>query len=397
MNIPSISYNSGEKKWLAVTIVLTAIGLLLWGWQLFRGLYVTDMRDLSSWGIYIGMFTFFVGLSAGGLIIATVPRVFDLQGFKSISKIAVFLSICCTIIATALITVDLGRPERMWHLIAYSNFQSPLMWDVIVILTYLIVSIVYLVAYLRMERGQGSERALDVLSAVALGTAILVHSVTAWIFGLQMARPFWHTSIMAPVFIVSALVSGLALTLLVVLILQKLGYVDAEADGNARMAKLLGIFVLVELFFLFCESLTSYYPHGGTEYEAVRDMLTGSLAPMFWIEVIGALIAVYLLLNREKRQNANAVIVATVLVLTGAFVQKFEMLLAGFQFRNLTYPGVVTGPPASDAGSWWHAMKGSYFYFPTIIEWLIVLGLFALGALMVTLGLKYLPLIKPAK
>ncbi|NTW29046.1 MAG: polysulfide reductase NrfD, partial [Coriobacteriia bacterium] len=71
------------------------------------------MRNLSSWGLYITMFMFFVGLSAGGLIIATVPRVFNLKGFKSVSKIAVYLSICCTVLAAAFVVIDIGRPERL--------------------------------------------------------------------------------------------------------------------------------------------------------------------------------------------------------------------------------------------------------------------------------------------
>ena len=126
MNPQTLSYHSSEKKWLIATIALTVLGFSLWTYQMTRGLYITDMRNLSSWGLYITMFMFFVGLSAGGLIIATVPRVFQLQGFKSISKVAVYLSICCTVLAAAFIMVDLGRPGRIWHLICLSQFQIAL-------------------------------------------------------------------------------------------------------------------------------------------------------------------------------------------------------------------------------------------------------------------------------
>lgn len=380
--------SKGSTILLAVTGIITLVGIALWAYQLTRGLIVTDMRNLSSWGLYITMFMFFVGLSAGGLIIATVPRVFGLKGFKSVSKIAVYLSICCTVLAAAFIVIDLGHPERIWHLIAYANFTSPLMWDVVVITTYLIVSIVYLRATLMLEQGKGSERALKVLSTVALVTAILVHSVTAWIFGLQIGRAFWNTALLAPMFISSALVSGLALTTIVVLILQKVGYLKADTESNSRMAWLLGTFVLVDLFLLFCELLTSGYPLGGTGFEVVSSMLTGAFAPMFWTEVGGGLIAAVLLLNKKTQASAGLVALASALAVIGIFFKRFQLLLGGFEFSNIEYWSVTTGP-----AKWSDAILN---YMPTLTEWGITIGVVALGAFLLILGLNKLAL-KPAE
>jgi len=379
---------SGSTILLAVTGLLTLGGIGLWAYQLSRGLYVTDMRNLTSWGLYITMFMFFVGLSAGGLIIATVPRVFGLKGFKNVSKIAVYLSICCTVLAAAFIVIDLGHPERLWHLIAYANFTSPLMWDVIVITAYLIVSIVYLRATLRAEKGQGSEKALKTLSTVAFVTAILVHSVTAWIFGLQIGRAFWNTALLAPMFISSALVSGLALTLIVVLILQKVGYLKADPESNSRMAWLLGIFVLVDLFLLFCELLTAGFPLGGTGFEVVISMLSGAFAPMFWTEVGGGIIAAVLLLNKKTQASAGLVALASALAVIGIFFKRFQLLLGGFEFKNIDYYSIPTGPAA------WS--NGVLNYSPTLVEWGIVVGVISLGAFMLVLGLNKLAL-KPAE
>jgi len=378
----------GGKVLLAVTGAIALAGIGLWIYQMSRGLVVTDMRNLSSWGLYITMFMFFVGLSAGGLIIATVPRVFGLKGFKSVSKIAVYLSICCTVLAAAFVVIDLGHPERLWHLIAYANFTSPLMWDIVVITTYLIVSIVYLRATLKAEKGQTSERALKVLSTVALVTAILVHSVTAWIFGLQIGRAFWNTALLAPMFISSALVSGLALTLIVVLILQKTGYLKADPESNSRMAWLLGIFVLVDLFLLFCELLTAGYPLGGQEFNVVASMLTGAFAPMFWTEVGGGILAAVLLLNKKTQASAGLVALAASIAILGIFFKRFQLLLGGFEFSNIDYWSITTGP-----AKWSDAVLN---YVPTLLEWGIVIGVVALGAFMLTLGLNKLAL-KPAE
>ena len=183
---------------IIVAAVLTVAGLALWVVQLTGGMVQTNMRNLDSWGLYITMFMFLVGLSAGGLIISSVPKAFGMKGFGGISKIAVWTSICCTVLAIGFVVVDLGQPMRIWELFIYSNLGSPLMWDIVVLGTYLILSIVYLWAQLQAEKGKVSHVALRVISVIALVCAVLVHSVTAWIFGLQQARELWHTALLGP-------------------------------------------------------------------------------------------------------------------------------------------------------------------------------------------------------
>ena len=112
-------------KGVAVAIVVAAIltvgGLALWAFQLTSGMVNTNMRNLDSWGLYITMFMFLVGLSAGGLIISSAPRVFGMEGFGGVSKIAVWTSICCTVLAIGFVVIDLGQPLRLWELFVYSN------------------------------------------------------------------------------------------------------------------------------------------------------------------------------------------------------------------------------------------------------------------------------------
>ena len=122
--------------------------------QLSGGMVQTGMRNLDSWGLYITSFMFFVGLSAGGLIISSVPKAFGIAGFGGISKVAVMSSIACTVAAIGMVVVDLGQPARLWELFAYSNLGSPLMWDILVLGTYLILSCFYLWAQVRAEVGR---------------------------------------------------------------------------------------------------------------------------------------------------------------------------------------------------------------------------------------------------
>ena len=379
---------------IAVAAVATVAGIALWVVQLSGGLVQTNMRNFDSWGLYITMFMFLVGLSAGGLIISSVPRAFGMQGFGGISKVAVWTSICCTVLAIGFVVVDLGQPMRLWELFTYSNLGSPLMWDIIVLGTYLILSVVYLWATLRAEAGKVSATALRVVSVIALVCAVLVHSVTAWIFGLQQAHEFWHTALLAPWFVSSALVCGVALVLVVVIALRRAGYMELDQANVVKLVKMLGAFVLVDLYFFGCDLLTSAFP-GGSGAEVAAMLTSGPLAPFFWVEVVGCALCAVVCFVPKLRTNP-LIVAASLLAIVGIFCKRVQLLVGGFQLPNLDYAGVMTPYTVTD---WTAGMTGAYqgmVYFPTPLEFGLVLGVVGLGALMLLVGLKYLPL-KPTE
>ena len=379
---------------IAVAAVVAVAGVALWGVQLSGGLVQTGMRNLDSWGLYITMFMFLVGLSAGGLIISSVPRAFGMKGFGGISKVAVWTSICCTVLAVGFVVVDLGQPARLWELFAYSNLGSPLMWDILVLGAYLVLSIAYLWATLRAEAGKVSAAALRVISVVALVCAVLVHSVTAWIFGLQQARELWHTALLAPWFVSSALVCGVALVLVVVIALRKAGYLELDQANVVKLAKMLGAFVLVDLYFFGCDLLTSAFP-GGSGAEVVGMLTTGPLAPFFWTEVVGCALCAVVCFAPRLRTNP-LIVVASLLAIAGIFCKRVQLLVGGFQIPNIDYAGPMTPSTVTDASGTMASAYQGMVYFPTPIEFGVALGVIGLGALLLLLGLKYLPL-KPAE
>ncbi|WP_139651720.1 NrfD/PsrC family molybdoenzyme membrane anchor subunit [Raoultibacter phocaeensis] len=384
----------GINVGIVIAAIVTVAGIALWGVQLTGGLVQTGMRNLDSWGLYITSFMFFVGLSAGGLIISSVPRAFGMKGFGGISKVAVWTSICCTVLAVAFVVIDLGQPLRLWELFAYSNLGSPLMWDIAVISIYLILSVVYLWATLRAEAGKVSERALRVVSVVALVCAVLVHSVTAWIFGLQQAHEFWHTALLAPWFVSSALVCGTALVLVAVIALRRAGYMELEQANVVRMVKMLGAFVLVDLYFFGCDLLTSAFP-GGSGAEVVDMLVSGPLAPFFWAEIVLCAFAAVVAFVPSLRRN-GLIAAASAAAILAIFCKRVQLLVGGFQMPNLDYAGPMTPMTVTDAtGTLANAYQGMV-YWPTPIEFGIALGVIGLGALVLLLGLKYLPL-KPAE
>ena len=172
---------------------------------------MTGLSNTVSWGLYIISFMFLVGVSAGGLIVVAGSELVDSDRFEPFTRLAVIVSGTAMAAAAVSILPDLGRPQLVWKMV-WQPHTSPLIWDVIVITVYLTIAAVDLWL---LTRPEPRPKALRTMAFIALPAAVLVHSVTAWIFGLLVARPFWNTALLAPMFISSALVSGTALVIVV--------------------------------------------------------------------------------------------------------------------------------------------------------------------------------------
>lgn len=386
-----IQKSRGFTAALVATGILGALAIGLWGFQLVDGLSNTNMRNLDSWGLYITGFTFMVGLSAGGLIISSVPKAFGFEGYGGISKIAIWCSIVCTALAVVFVVIDLGQPLRVWEMIVFGNLSSPLLWDFVVIMIYLILSLIYLAATMRYEKGSVSAVAIKALSIAALTVAILVHSITAWIFGLQAAHEFWHTALLAPWFVSSALVSGLALVLLVVVALRHSGYLSVEATNMAKMGRLLALFLIVDFYFFGCELLTMGYSGGGYGSEMLAVLTSGTMAPFFWCEIIGGLVAIAVLLV-PKMRTPGWIVLASILAIVGIFCKRVQLVFGGFTIRAVDAPTLTTGVPLENAGLDVAAMLSTFTYFPSPFEMLLTFGILCLGAFGILVGVRFLNL-----
>lgn len=371
-----IKYNT----WIAILGFLTLMGMGAWGYQLVNGLGITAMNNVVSWGMYIIMFMFFVGLSAGGLIVSSSATVFDIPAYKVVAKPAIILSTVCITIAGIFIMVDLGGVFRIYNLLIHPQLKSPLMWDVIVISTYMAINIAYLYY---MTRENPPQKALKILSRVALPVAILVHSVTAWIFGLQIARAGWHSALMAPLFVASALDSGLGLLLMTLLLLRKFTEYKIENKLITSLAGLMVTCCLVDFYFVFSEVLTMYYPGEEAVMVVLMEMLSGATAPFFWGEVIlGFIVPIGILLFPKNRENTSLVFLASALIFLGVWCKRVWLLLSSFRHPNVEgTPGVSIGQ-FSEGAKQVHIWVSNGAYFPTMIELIIVIGMLALGILL---------------
>ena len=376
------------KSLLAVLAVLTAAGLGAYGYQLANGLEVTGMNNGTSWGLYITMFMFFVGLSAGGLIVASSASVFNVKDFKKVALPAVIVSTVCICVAGMFILIDLGGIQRVWRIFAGPNFISPLLWDVTVITMYLIINLFYL--YFMTSTKPGAADKVKIVSRFALPVAILVHSVTAWIFGLEMAKEGWYSAIMAPLFVASAMDSGLALLIVGLVGLDKAGWFKVEKALISKLAALLAVCVAVDGFFIFCEVLTMVYP-GAAGAHTFAIMATGSMAPFFWFEIVCGVVVPFAILVFDKcRQNTKLVTLACAGIVLGVYCKRVWLLFTSFMHYNVAgAPGVISGSSAAANGTGSNVWAVVSSYTPTMIEFVVVIGVISLGLLAFLILCKF--------
>lgn len=371
--------SSKLKATYGVLGALVVAGVAAWIYQLANGLGVTGMSNGVSWGLYIACFMFFVGLSAGGLIVASSASVFHIAEYKKVALPAIICSTVCICCAGMFVLIDMGGIQRVWRILVGPNPTSPLVWDVCVISCYLIINIVYLVFMCSKKPGAADK--VSIVSRFALPIAILVHSVTAWIFGLQVSKE-WYTAIMAPIFVASAMDSGLALLLLALMGLNKSGVFKVENKLISSLAGLLAVCIAVDAFFIGCECLTMAYP-GAKGAEALSVMAGGITAPFFWIEIIGGLLIPFLLMVFAKnRANMKLVGLACVLVVAGVFCKRIWLLFTSFyEFNIAGAPGVISGSSAARGASGVDVFAMLGTYAPTWVEIAVVVGVVSLGVL----------------
>jgi dimethyl sulfoxide reductase membrane subunit len=377
---------SRVRWWYAALILLMAWGLAAWIDELHVGLAATGMRDVVSWGLYIFTFAFFIGLSAGGLIMASSAEVFGIKALKPLSRLGVLSAAACVCVAALMIIPDLGKPFRVINIFIHPNWSSPLVWDILIISVYFVFSIVDLVV-LQEHAHEPSRlrRTARILAYVGLPTAILLHSVTAWIFGLQIARSWWNTSLMAPLFVVSAILSGTGLVTLLALAAERWGGFRLPDDTKRWLRGFIVVALLVDLFFVGADYITILWGNVPSERSALNLVLPGGpWSWLFWCEwIVGGVVPLAFLLVPRLRRLPGSLGVASVFAVAGVFVFRVELVVVGFVNPLTQYP------PGNAVGTYNSATSSFQLvgrYTPTWVEYGIFLGLVAFFAIIVTGG-----------
>jgi len=380
------------RLWYLLLGAAAAFGLAACIYELDKGLAATGMRDVVSWGMYIFTFAFFIGLSAGGLIMASSAEVFGITALKPLSRLGVLSAAACVSVAALMIIPDLGRPDRILNIFIHPNWTSPLIWDILIISIYFAFSVVDL-AVLHRHASEPSKlrRTARALAYVGLPTAVLLHSVTAWIFGLQIARTWWNTSLMAPLFVVSAILSGTALVTLIALAAERWGGFNLPADTRRWLRGFVTVALIVDLFFVGCDYVTVLWGNVPADRSALNLVLPGgAFSWTFWGEwIVGGVVPLSFLLVPRLRRLPGSLGLAAFLCVVGVYIFRIELVVIGFINPLTQYPpGNALGTYNSSTTSF--QLVGHYA--PTWVEYGIVIGLVALFAGILTFGFQRLAL-----
>jgi molybdopterin-containing oxidoreductase family membrane subunit len=276
------------------------------------------------------------------------------------------------------VMVDLGRPERAWHMIPFiGRFNWPmsmLTWDVIVLNGYLLLNL-HVCGYLMYMRFLGREpNKLWYVPFVLLSIfwAISIHTVTAFLYCGLGGRPFWNTALLAPRFLASAFVAGPAFILIILAFMKNvLGHrID---DGPSRvLINIVRVTILINLLMVVSEVFTEFYT-GGAHTASAKYLFVGlhghdALVPWIWTAIVFNVFAVVLFLSPWVLRHTSVLIVACVLAFVGAWIEKG---------MGLIVPGFIPS-----------TLHEIVEYTPSLTEWKVSAGIWAFGLMVLTVLLK---------
>lgn len=364
--------------WVTILWALIALGTFSYIGQVKEGLIITSLRDQVSWGFYIGNFTFLVGIAAASIMLVVPAYVYDWKPIKEIVILGELLAICAVVMCLCFVVIDMGRPERFWHMLPFIGWlqldRSLLAWDSLVLLFYLILNcvIAFHILYRAFNIKEYSKRFVIPLVLLSVPAGIAIHTVTAFLYNGVASRPFWNSAILAPKFLASAFCSGPAIMLILFQILRKATRLEIKDEALWKIAELMAYTMFFNLFLMGAEIFKEFY--SDTEHLVHTKYLYfglnghNTLVPFAWAAIIFDIIAFVIFLIPATRKNFITLNIGAVLIYFGVYIEKgVGLIIPGFTPDTL---GEI------------------YEYFPSWTEIFITMGIFSLGSLLFTVMLK---------
>ena len=365
--------------WVAFLSFFILLGISAYIDQFNRGLITTAMRDQVSWGLYISNFTFLVGVAAAAVLLVVPAYLYNFKPIKEIVLFGELLAITAITMCLLFIIVDMGQPLRAWHIlpvIGAMNFPASLLaWDVVVLNGYLVINVI-IAFYVLYRLSIGKEYSMAVIGPLiilSIPWAVSIHTVTAFLYNGISARPYWNASILAPRFLASAFCSGPAIMLILFQIIRKRSEVEIDNRAIFKIAELIAYAMAINLFLLGAEVFKEFYS-GSIHSYPMTYLYFGlhgktSLVPWMWAATLFNITAFFLFLFPKTRENFTTLNLGCVLIIMGVYIEKG---------MGLVMPGFVPD-----------TLGEIYEYSPAMSEIIVTMGIWAAGALLYTLLLKF--------
>jgi molybdopterin-containing oxidoreductase family membrane subunit len=368
---------TGSRRYwafVAVLLLCIAAGLFSYLQQFREGLTVTGLSRDVPWGLYISQFTFLVGVAASAVILVLPYYLHDFKAFGKIVVLGEYLAIAAVIMCMLFIFVDMGMPTRVTNVALYTTPHSLMFWDMVVLAGYLGLNVVIArISFGAELKGVPPPKWIRPVIILSIPWAVSIHTVTAFLYSGLGARPFWMTAVLAPRFLASAFASGPALLILICLLLRKVTRFDAGDKAIQKLGTIVVYAMLINLFLVAMEFFTVFYSAipehmHHFEYLFAGHEGHGKLVPLMWLSMVLGVLAALLLLFPAARRTGFLLVLGCIGVIVSIWIDKgLGMVTGGFVPTPL---GAVTE------------------YSPTGTEILIALGVYAVGALILTVLYK---------
>jgi Ni/Fe-hydrogenase subunit HybB-like protein len=384
----------GLKAW---NLWLGFLGLLLMtgagaGLMVFwKGLVITNLNDLVPWGLWISLDLSSISLSAGAFSLCAGVYLFGLKRFAPVARTATFVGLIGYTMAMLALVLDIGRPDRFWHALIYWNKHS-LLWEVtmcvMLYLTVLVFESMPIFASLEwlrkrfprlVERMERVHHYAPILAIIGLGLSSLHQSSLGATYGVIKGRPFWFKPEMSVLFMFSALVGGISMTLFVSMLSSRLTPSKAKVNDALieRVAQFVGYLLIGYFYFRAWDALSVTYTYDPGRNEGLHLMTSGPLSFNFWVMEmgLGILLPMILLLWSRTRQNPFWRMLALVLAAAGVVMYRWDINISGLLVLMPYVPGEAISYTT---------------YTPALVEWLAAIGIVGYGMTAFSLGVRYL-------
>jgi len=376
--------------WLGVMGIILLSGLISGILIFWKGLGITNLSDRVPWGLWITIDLSSIALGAGAFSLCAGVYLFGLKRYEPIARTATFVGLLGYTMATLALILDIGKPERFWHSVVYWNTHS-LLWEVtmcvVLYLTVLVFESMPIIANLEWLRKRFPKIAgmmshvhhyAPILAIIGLGLSSLHQSSLGATYGVVKGRPFWFKPEMSVLFMLSAIVGGISLTLFATMLSSRL---TKKAKINdvliERVAQFVGYLLIGYFYFRFWDAFAQTYTYDPGRSEGLHFLTKGPMAFNFWIGemLLGMIVPMILLLYRRTRMNRFWRMVALFLVAAGVVAFRWDTNITGQLVLMPYVPGAVITYTR---------------YVPSLIEILAGSAIVAYGLTAFSLGVKYL-------
>ena len=370
----AVKGNKWYWGWMVVLLGVIGAGFGLYLMQLKFGLGITGMSRDVSWGFYIANFTYLVGVAAGGVMVVLPYYLHDYKAYGKITILGEFLAIAAIVMCLLFILVDLGQPTRALNVLLYPTPNSVLFYDAIVLNGYLFLNLVIGWNVLEAERnGVHYQNWLKPLIYISIPWAVSIHTVTAYLYCGLPGRHFWLTAVLAPRFLASAFAAGPALLILLCLFIRRFTNFDPGRKQIQTLAKTVAYAICINVFFFLCEIFVAFYSQIPGHMDHIKYLFVGLhghgvLVPWMWASMILMAVGIVLTVTPATRKNETSLAIACAVIIMGTWIDKGLGMISG---------GFVPNP-----------MHEVNEYVPTMPEIGITLGVYAMGALVLTVLYK---------